>query len=412
MVYGACSFGAILASYLAFRPVRDALVLDGDPDEIPWLFTATFVAACIASPLWSAVLARGGRRRYVSGALHTFALCLLAFAVLVSFEVAPVGVGRAFYVWSSIFNLFVVSVFWSLLADLLGPDTAKRLYGPIAAGGTLGALLGPLLTRQLVGTVGVHGVLIMSAGLLEIGAASLYVLRRLGEALPSDAGRLPPVDDTPPEPMLPAAMHGLAQLARSPYLLAIVGYVLCTATAATFMYIEQAEITKALIATRTERTEFFATLDLWTNAATFVVQTFLAGALLSGLGPGVVLLVLPLLQGVAISVLASAPSLSTLMAAQIATRAATHGLTRPARELLFTVVDRDAKYRAKNVIDTVVYRFGDFGSAWLRRGLVAFGAGSTALIAATLPLVAIWIALAAALGIGFRRRRSPTKELE
>lgn len=407
---GAGSFGAILASYFAFRPVRDALILDGNPDQIPWLWTATFVVACIVSPVWSALLARGGRRRYVPGAIHAFALCLLAFAVLVSFEVAPVGVGRLFYVTTSVFNMFVVSVLWSLLADLLGPDTAKRLYGPIAAGGTIGAVVGPLLTKLLVGAIGVSGILIMSALLLEVAAASLYLLRRFGETLPSDAGELPPLDDTPPEPMLPGAVRGLVQVARSPYLLAIVGYVLCTATAATFMYLEQADVAKALLATREARTEFFATIDLWTNIATLAVQTFVAGPLLTWLGPGLVLCVLPLMQGAGISLLVSSPSLATLMYTQIATRAATHGLTRPARELLFTVIDRDAKYRAKNTIDTSVYRFGDFGSAWLHRGLLALGAGSTTLIAATLPLVAIWIALAAALGIGFRRRRPHTKE--
>lgn len=402
-LWGASTFAAILASNFAFRPVRDALVLDGKPDQIPALFTATFLAVMIVSPAWSALLARGGRRRYVPLAFHAFALCSLGFAALVHAEVAPVTVGRVFYVWASVFNVFVVSVFWSLLADLLGPGTAKRLYGPIAAGGTIGAILGPILTRELVGTIGVHGILVMSALLLELGATSLYALRRTGEDLQRETGSVE-LDYVRPEPALAASMRGLTQLARSPYLLAIVGYVLCTATAATFMYMEQASITKELVATREARTELFATIDLWTNASTFAVQTFLAGPLLAWLGPGLVLFALPLAQGIGITALVSAPSLDLLVGVQIATRTATHGLTRPARELLFTVVDRDDKYRAKNAIDTVVYRFGDFGSAWLHRGLVAFGAGGSGLVAATLPLVVFWLTLAAALGIGFRRR--------
>jgi AAA family ATP:ADP antiporter len=410
--WGAITFAAVLASYFAFRPVRDALVLDGSPDQIPVLFTATFVAVSIVSPAWSALLARGGRRRYVPLAFHAFAASALGFTALVYAEVAPVAVGRVFYVWASVFNLFIVSVFWSLLADLLGPDVAKRLYGPIAAGGTAGALLGPILTRELVGTIGVHGILLMSAALLELGAASLYALRRAGEALERERapGGEAARDEVPPEPALPAALRGLARL-RSPYLLAIVGYVLCTATAATFVYLEQASISKALLPTREARTELFATIDAWTNGGTFVVQTFLAPALLTLLGPGLVLVALPLAQGIGITALAGSPSLATLTYVQIATRTVTHGLTRPARELLFTVVGRDDKYRAKNAIDTVVYRFGDFSSSWLHRGLVSLGAGSTALVAATLPLVALWIALAAALGIGFRRRLpAATKE--
>jgi ATP:ADP antiporter, AAA family len=399
--WGATTFGAVLASYFTFRPVRDALVLDGNPDQIPWLFTATFVAVSVVSPAWSALLARGGRRRYVPLAFHAFAANSFAFAALVYSEVAPVAVGRVFYVWSSVFNLFVISVFWSLLADLLGPDRARRLYGPIAAGGTIGAIAGPLLARELVGVIGVPGVLLLSAALLELGAAALHALRRAGESLEE----APPHDDAPPEPALPAAIRGLVRL-RSPYLLAIGGYVLCTAIAATFMYLQQASISKALLPTREARTELFATIDLWINIATFVAQTLLTAPLLKRLGPGIVLVALPLGQGIAITALASAPSIAALMYAQIATRTATHGLTRPARELLFTVVDRDDKYRAKNAIDTVVYRLGDLCGSWLFLGLASLGAGSIALIAATGPLVAVWIALAVALGIGFRRRLS------
>ncbi|HSK02799.1 MAG TPA: MFS transporter [Kofleriaceae bacterium] len=407
IAWGATAFAAVLASYFVFRPVRDALVLDGRPEDIPWLFTATFVAVLIVSPAWSALLARGGgRRRYVPLAFHAFAICALGFAALVHSELAPVAVGRVFYVWSAVFNLFVVSVFWSLLADLLGPDVAKRLYGPIAAGGTAGAFFGPLLTRELVGVIGVHGILFLSAALLELGAAALFMLRRAGEDLERTgvSGGAPVRDDEPPEPAFPAALRGLARL-RDPYLLSIVGYVLCTATAATFMYLEQASIVKELVPTREAHTKLFATIDFWVNLCTFLAQIVLAPVLLARFGPGLVLLVLPLAQGIGITALALAPSIATLMAAQIATRTATHGLTRPARELLFTVVGRDDKYRAKHAIDTVVYRFGDFGSSWLHRGLVSLGAGSTALVAAAWPLVAAWLALATALGIGFRHRR-------
>jgi ATP:ADP antiporter, AAA family len=395
---GAFTFAAILASYFAFRPVRDALVLDGNPDKIPLLFIGTFAMVSIVSPAWSALLAGGGRRKWVPVAFHVFAGVWVAFALLVYSKIEPIAVGRVFYVWSAVFNLFVVSVFWSLLADLLGPELARRLYGPIAAGGTLGAIVGPLLARELVGAIGIHGILLLSAALLELAAVGLYALRRAGEAL----DHTPIRDDTPPEPALPAAVRGLLRL-RSPYLLAIAGYVLCTAIAATFLYLQQATVTKALVPTREARTELFATIDFWTNAATFVAQTLLAAPLLRWLGPGLVLLALPIAQGFAITEFAAEPSIAMLMVAMIATRTATHGLTRPARELTFTVVDRDDKYRAKNVIDTVVYRLGDLCGAKLFLLLTALG-GSTALIGATWPLISVWIALALALGLGFRRR--------
>ncbi|MCW5801547.1 MAG: MFS transporter [Deltaproteobacteria bacterium] len=400
-VWGAIAFGAVLASYTAFRPVRDALVVDGDPDGIAWLFTATFVASAVASPAWGAILARGSRRTLIPWVFHVFAACALAFGICVALEVSPTVVGRTFYVWASVFSLFVISVFWSLLADLLGPDAARRLYGPIAAGGTVGGLVGPALTRLLVEPAGVAGILVLSAALLEVALVAAMQMWRAGEALAPTA-RAGDQDDLR---STNGALEGLARIRRSPYLLAIVGYVLCTAVAATLVYMEQTQIARAELPDREARTAFFASIDFWVAAATFVVQVFLAGRLLAWVGPGIVLAILPVVQAAGISVLALAPSLATLVAVQVAARTATHGLTRPARELLFTVVDRSDKYRAKNVIDTLVYRFGDFGGAWLQRGLVALGAGGIAFTIAAGPLLAAWLALAALLGAGFRRRR-------
>ncbi|MDQ3368014.1 MAG: MFS transporter [Myxococcota bacterium] len=397
-LWGGITFGALLASYMAFRPVRDALVLE-DYDNLPWLFTATLIAVTVLSPLWSALLARARPRRCVPGAFHAFAACVLGFAILIGNDLAPLAVGRVFYVWSAVFNLFVISVFWSLLADLLGPIIAKRLYGPIAAGGTIGAIAGPALTRLLVDSIGIDGVLVMSAVLLEIAVLALGQLRRFGERLEREDADVPPDAPTPGGPF-----RGFAQVARSPYLLAIVAYVLCTAIAATVMYMEQARITRAVLPDKVQATELFATIDLWTQVGTFVVQTFVASPLLALLGPGLVMLALPLAQAIGISSLAATPTLTTLVTVQVATRTITHGLTRPARELLFTVVSRDDKYRAKHAIDTVGYRLGDFGTAWLYQGLKAVGAGSTVLVATMLPIAGVWMGLALFLGVGYRRR--------
>jgi AAA family ATP:ADP antiporter len=402
VAWGALTFAALLASFSAFRPVRDALVLDGNPDDIPWLFTTTFVAVGVASPAWSALLARRSKRRIVPVAFHVFAICALVFAWLVHEALEPRTVGRVFYVWASVFNLFVVSVFWSLLADLLGPSTARRLYGPIAAGGTVGAFVGPLLTKLLLSTIGVGGVLVMSAVLLELAVIGTWRVRLAGEQLAPEI-----VVETPTRG---GALTGIREVARSPYLSAIVGYVLCTACAATFMYLEQAGIVHASLGDRLARADYFASIELWTAGATLVVQLVLAGPLITWLGPGLVLLVLPLAQAIGISALALAPSLTVLAVAQVVSRTATHGLTRPARELLFTVIDRDAKYHAKNAIDTIAYRLGDFGSSWLHQGLIAIGAGSAAVAIAALPLVIGWVSLAVILGAGFRRRATSLQE--
>ena len=398
-VWGAAAFGALLASYAAFRPVRDALVLDGDPDQIPWLFTATFVAIAALSPAWSAAVARGPRH-VVPVAFHVFVACELGFFLAIHAELAPVAVGRVFYVWSAVFNLFVVSVFWSLLADLLGPERARRLYGPIAAGGTIGALVGPALTRALVGTIGVAGVLVMSAALLELAVIGVARVRRAAASLPAAMAGDPPLAG--------GALAGIARVARSRYLAAIVGYVLCTACAATFVYLAQARVVHDALPDRVARTEFFASLDVWVACATLVVQLALAAPLVGRLGPGLVLCALPIVQACGISLIVASPSLAAVAVVVVVGKTATHGLTRPARELLFTVVSREDKYRAKNAIDTVAYRFGDLGSGWLDRALVA--AGGAALVAVALPLAVAWIGLAVALGVAFRRRAAFTTQ--
>jgi ATP:ADP antiporter, AAA family len=403
-LWGAAAFAALLASYSVLRPVRDALILDGNPEDLPWVFLATFTAVCVTSPVWSAVLARWSRRTVIPIAFHVFAATTVVFCLATQVahaDIARLAVGRVFYVWLSLFNLFVVSVFWSLLADLLGPANARQLYGPIAAGGTIGAIVGPLLIKLLVGTIGVPGLLLLSGLLLEVPLIAMYRLRIA-------VARLPHNESTAREPDAPSgggALTGIIHVAKSPYLAAIVGYVLCTASAATFMYLAQADIVKAGLADRVARTEFFASVDLWTQVITLVLQIVIVGPAIGKFGPAVVLSVLPVAQAIGISVVTFAPSLMALAIIQVIGKSATHGLTRPARELLFTVVSRDDKYRAKHAIDTVGYRFGDLASAWLR---TAVGAGA-ALVGVTVALVTFWLGLAAALGVGFRRR--VTKEL-
>lgn len=400
----AATFAALLASYSAFRPVRDALILDRNPDSLPWLWLGTFVVISIVSPTWSALLARRAPRRFVALAFHAFAACAIVFFAVMRAGIAPVVVGRVFYVWSAVFNLFVISIFWSLLADLLGPATARQLYGPIAAGGTIGAFCGPLLTQLLVRAITPPGVVLMSALFLELAVVGVFWVRRAATGLDPDTSAAP--DAPPAQSDAPIArggpFTGIGHVARSPYLSAIVGYVLCTACVATFLYLAQARIVYDAKLDLTTRTRFFASIDVSTQAAAFVLQILIAAPAIRWLGPGIVLCILPIAQAVGLSVVALAPSLAAIAVVQVIGKSATHGLTRPARELLFTVVTRDEKYRGKNAIDTIGYRIGDLASSWLNKGLAALGSGALAL--ATIPLVAIWLGLAAIIGFGFRRR--------
>jgi AAA family ATP:ADP antiporter len=399
-LWAAAMFFTVLASYFVLRPVRDSLALDGDPAFIPWLFTATCAAMLLVAPVWGALVARWPRRIFVPVVYRFFLVNLLVFFALIRAEVAPALIGRVFYVWSSVFNLFVVSVFWSLLADAFSTDQARRLYGPIAVGGTAGAFLGPILTGALVERVGVAGVLLVSAALIE---AAVQCSRRLAARTDASPTR------APDEPLRGHALAGLGHVVRSPFLAGIVVYVLCTTFAATFIYMEQAQIVHDQLADREARTAYFAWVDAATNGATLVIQLALTAPLLHWLGAGLVLAILPLVQGVGVIALVSAPALATLAAAQIAGRSITHGLARPARELLFTTVSREDKFKAKNVIDTLIFRFGDFAAAWFQRGLGALGLTGAGLIAVAAPLAAGWLATALLLGRAFRARTSTAR---
>jgi AAA family ATP:ADP antiporter len=398
VVWAAATFACLLAATFVLRPVRDALALDGDPDFIPVLFTATFVAMLVLAPAWGWLVGRFDRRRFVAVALHATTATVLGFLALVASEADPAAVGRVFYVWSAVTNVFVVSVFWSVLADVLGPDTARRLYGPIAVGGTAGALLGPLVARLLAGAFGVAGVLVAAAALFQLAALGLVGLDRAARRL----------GDTPAaasvEPVAGASLDGLRDVVRSRYLAGVALYVVCVATAGTFVYLEQADLVHAALPDRDARTELFATIDLFTQGATLVLQALVAAPLIGWLGAGAVLAILPVIQGAGLVALLAAPTVGTLIAVQIASRATQHGLMRPARELLFTVVARAEKYRAKSVIDTLIFRFGDVSSSWLHFGLVVAGLAGAGVLVVTLQVTALWIATAVFLGAGFRRR--------
>ncbi|MEZ4399223.1 MAG: hypothetical protein R3B06_04345 [Kofleriaceae bacterium] len=389
-LWAAVTFCAILMSYYLLRPVRDALVLDGDPAFIPWLFTATFVAMAALAPPWGALVARQPRGRLVAWVHRSFAVQLLVFAALVHADYRPLVVGKVFYVWVSVMNLFGVSVFWSLCADLVRPAAARRLFGPIAAGGTLGALAGPALTRTLAHHVE-PAVLLVIAGLLLEGAvwSAHALVQRSPGAAPAPTG------------LGGSALAALPRVARSPYLLGIAGYALAAACLATFIYLRQADIVKAALPDRAARTAFFANIELATGIGTLIFQLVVTSRLLRWLGVGLVLAVVPLIQGMGAVALVVAPSLLVATVVSATGRAATHALSRPGRELLFTTLPRDDKYRAKNLIDTLVYRFGDFGAAWLHHALVVAGVAITAV---AVPLAAAWAALAFALGAGHRRR--------
>lgn len=386
-------FFLVMAAYYVLRPIRDAMGIAGGVDDLPWLFTATLVATAAVAPPFAALVARLPRRRIATWSYRGLALLLLGFFALLS--LAPqhqLWTGRAFYVFVSVFNLFAVSLFWAVMADCFRVGQARRLYGAIAAGGTLGALAGGSITASLAEVVGVVPLLLVSAALLELALACMRGLTARIQAHDKVQQRIAR------ERIGGGALAGFAHVARSPYLLGICGFMLLYTIGSTFLYFMQAGIVAEAFAGRAERAAFFARIDVWVNAATLLVQLFLTGRVLARLGVGWTLALLPLVSVIGFVLLGVAPTLAVLVAFQVTRRTVNYALSRPSRELLFVPLAREDKYKAKNVIDTFVYRAGDQLGAWSSALLTALGAGVAGLAFLAAPLAALWLLLALWLG--------------
>lgn len=401
---GACFF-LVLCGYSVLRPLRDEMGIAGGVEHLPWVFTATFVGTLLAIPLFAHVVSRHRARLVVPLAYHAVAASLLAFAALLALEVRPEWVARAFFVWISVANLFLVSIFWSLMADAFTSDQGARLFGFIAAGGSAGAIAGPLLARQLAGA---GSVSLLVAGALLLEGGILCVSRLMRWSASAGRGSLSHEEE---RPIGGSVLSGLTLLVRSPYLLLTAGLVVLFTSTSTFVYFEQARIVRDAFASSVERTRFFASIDLAVNILAVVLQVTVASRLLTRLGVGAGLALLPLVTAAGFALLAISPTLAMLAGFQTLRRALHHALDRPAREILFTLAGREEKYKSKSVIDTVLYRGGDAVSGWAHAGLVALGLAGPAIALAALPLCAAW--LVAALHLGKRHRelqRAPAEE--
>jgi ATP:ADP antiporter, AAA family len=384
----------VLASYYVIRPIRDDIAAAGGLDNLSLMFTATLAAMLIANALFSAIVARMSRRRFIPLAYRFFILNLAIFYLLMRTPSAAreAWVGRAFYVWVSVFNLFVVTVFWAFMSDTFTTDQAKRLFAFISVGGTLGGILGGTLTASLVHRIGTPNLLIICALLLESGAwcVKLFPADSRPGSFPDEKKNERPIGGT--------LWSGITHALSSPYLLGICGFMLLYTVTSTLIYFQQADITAHQFHDRAARTAFFAQLDLWTNVLTVLVQVFLTGRLLKWLGVGITLAMLPVISLFGFVTMAMMPVLSLLALFQVLRRAMNYAVSRPAREVLFTVLRREDKYKAKSFMDTFVYRGGDQIGAWSYPLLRWFGLTLSGISWAAVPLASGWCVLSIWLG--------------
>lgn len=411
----------LLCSYYILRPIRDEMGIAGGVDNLAWLFTGTLVGMLLIHPVFTTLVKSLPRRRFVPLTYRFFIANLVVFFAL--FQLVPensVWIGRIFFIWVSIYNLFVISVFWSFMTDIYRSAQSKRLFGVLAVGGTIGAMTGSGITSALVQALGPVNLLLISALMLEAAARVSGALEKAeqglamaglqDEQLDADGGTNDPearirqqVADKQQEVIGGGVLDGVRDVLRSPYLLGIALLMLLFTITSTYLYFMQLDVVAGASEDSRVRTQLLANIDLIVNIITLITQLFLTGRLLRWLGLGMSLAFLPLLSLIGFGLVGVAPALLVVLVFQILRRAGNFAIQRPAREVLYTVLPRTEKYKAKNFNDTFVYRVGDQVGAWSYTLMGSLGLGVSSLALTMVPVSAVWLLLALWLGVRYRQ---------
>jgi AAA family ATP:ADP antiporter len=408
------SFATLLcmfASYTILRPVRDALGITSGLENIPYLFWGVFVVMLLLQPLYGWLTSRFPRSVFLPWVYGFFALNLLIFWVWFRVESDHTWIARTYFVWVSVFNLFVVAAFWSLMADVFTREQAGRLFGFIWAGASTGGLIGPLIDRKLAVPLGAINLLPLSAVLLVLSLVFMAVVIRWQRRQNAQASPSTPAlaQGGTAEPTHGGVGGGVfaafAQVVRSPYLLGITLFVLLMTWVSTFLYLEQQAFVAKVFHSTDERARFFAGIDFYVQAASLTIQFLLFGRLFKWFGMRTLLASVPLIMMAGYALFALTPLFMVLVVVYAVRRVADYAITRPCRDSLFTVVSREEKYQAKSLIDTFAYRGGDALSGSLYKALTGgLGASPTAIGWLGAAISAVWAVLALALGRAFQQR--------
>lgn len=393
----------IMFSYYILRAVRDE-ISSADRGNLQYLWTAVFFVMLLAVPAYSWLASRYSRGVFVPMANRFFIVCLVAFwacLVFLPLEARP-WIDRVFYVWSSVFALFVVTVFWGFMSDCFDNSQGKRLFSFIAVGSSFGGMAGSLVTSELAELLPVFLLLLLACIPLEVASWCARSLHRRfntgsvtipGEAEKAIAGN---------------AWSGMKAVFASRYLMGIAAFIALMTFVSTMLYFQQASLVADAFANRGERTAFYARVDLVVSALTIIFQVYLTARIIKWLGVGLTLAAIPALMAVGFIVLGLYPTLAVLVVVQVIYRAGRYGLTKPAREILWTVLGREAKYKSKPFLDAAVYRGGDLLSGWIYTGLLALGLSIGAIALTAAPLAGLWTMLA--INLGSKQEKLSKKE--
>jgi ATP:ADP antiporter, AAA family len=400
-------FFCILTALALLRPAREAIGMQRGIEAIRWLFMGTLVVTLVANPVFGALVARFRRMTFIAATYLFFALNLLLFYGLIVLTPQAVGEtsGQVFYVWMSVFNLFVTMVFWALMADRFSLEQSKRLFAIIAAGGTLGAIFGSSLAAVLAERIGAPGLLLVATGFLTAAVGAAWAVTRFQPEQPHARDPAGSTGTRADDRAIigGSAWEGFRNVARSPYLLGAAGYVLILTIMATFIYFTRLQMVAALGDDVDMRAGVFARIDLITQMATLVLQLVVTGHIMKRLGVSVALALLPITAALGFIGLAMAGSFVVFVMFDATFRAVQRAVARPGRETLFTVVSREDKYKSKAFIDTFVYRTGDVVGAQTEGALGRLGMGLAGLALVAVPLAVAWAALGVWLGLAQRR---------
>jgi AAA family ATP:ADP antiporter len=380
---------SLLSSYYIMRPIRDQMGVAGGVNNLQWLFTGTLIGMLVLNLPFSWLVQTFPREKFIAISYRFFAANILLFA-LALYAATPeqtIWVGRIFFIWTSIFNLFVVSIFWQMIVDVFTSEQGKRLFGFIAAGATLGAISGSAFTVSTVEHMAPTYLMIGAAVMLEV---AVFCVRRLSGLSAALSER--PVAEQSEAPIGGTLLSGFRDALSSGYLLNVSLFLLLYAVTSTFLYFQQAAVVSHSFESRAAQTAFFASVDLGVNVLTLAVQLFLTGRILKRFGVGTTLSMLPVFSVIGFGAVALIPTLASVVGFQLIRRAGNFAIARPTREVLFTVLPREDRYKAKSFIDTAVYRLGDQLGAWSFALLTTLGLGLTQVSLVAAAVSGCWLA--------------------
>ena len=402
-------FFCVLSAYYILRPVRETMGVGSGANTLPYLFMASFAIMLLATPVFGWIASRFPRKVFLPWVYGFFIVNILVFWVIFAQRIDDgldhVWLGRTFFVWLSVFNLYVVSVFWSFMADIYTREQGRRLFGLLSSGGSIGALLGGIATSMLVTRIGFENLFPIAATLLAI---AVICIRQLRHWVTQDHGAQSDDEGESSKLLGGSALAGITHARQSSYFRAIIWASIIASLLGTSLYYFRTELVASSIAGADLRTQFFSNINIATNFLTIIGQMFLVRHVVRRFGIGVALSIMPFLSVICFAWVAFDPTLMVVAYADVARRATGFTFSKPSTDMLYSVVTAEEKYKTKNFIDTTVYRFGDVVGAWIIRALMT--AGMTVVSLLLVPFALIWAMIALWLGRDYRRRARQLRE--